>query len=85
MGRILFLLILVICIYFLGRSIFAPRPPHTSGRERGRANKAPLDTELVQDPQCQLYIPRAEAVRRSIRGRTYHFCSRECADKFERA
>ena len=85
MGRLLFLLILIICIYCVGRSIFAPRSSHTSGRARGRANKASLDTELVQDPHCQLYIPRTEAVRRSIRGTTYYFCSRECADKFKRA
>ena len=85
MGRLLFLLILVVCIYYLARSIFAPRPPRTSDPRHPRGDEASQDTDLVQDPYCQLYIPKAQALRRSIGGRTYYFCSRECADKFEKA
>ena len=39
--------------------------------------------EMVQDPFCKTYIPRREAIRKSIGGKEHFFCSKECADKFE--
>ncbi len=39
--------------------------------------------EMVQDPWCKTYIPLREAEKRVIRGQTYFFCSKACADKFE--
>ncbi len=85
MGRLLFLRLLIMAIYYLARGIFAPQQKRTSGRASRRTRDAPPHTDLVQDPLCQLYVPKTDAVKRSIRGRTYYFCSRECADKFERA
>ncbi len=38
--------------------------------------------ELVQDPNCKLYIPSRSSVKRVIEGRTFCFCSEECAKKF---
>jgi YHS domain-containing protein len=38
--------------------------------------------EMVQDPQCKTYIPRRQAVQKTIEGRTVHFCSEACATKF---
>ena len=38
--------------------------------------------ELVQDPNCKLYIPSRSPVKKVIEGRTYSFCSEECAKKF---
>jgi YHS domain-containing protein len=39
--------------------------------------------EMVQDPSCKTYIPRRDAQKRSVAGREYFFCSKECADKFQ--
>ena len=34
--------------------------------------------EMVRDPQCGVYLPRSNALKRRIRGSTVYFCSREC-------
>ena len=38
--------------------------------------------DMVQDPVCKTYIPRRDAIKKSIKGRQYFFCSEECASKF---
>ena len=48
-----------------------------------RADGGPVD-EMVQDPSCMTYIPKRTAYRKVIAGREFFFCSRECAEKFER-
>jgi YHS domain-containing protein len=47
-----------------------------------RSENGGVIDEMVQDPQCKMYIPRREAVEKAIDGRTYHFCSDACAAKF---
>ncbi len=39
--------------------------------------------ELVQDPQCKLYIPKSSSVKKTVGGRAYSFCSEECARRFQ--
>lgn len=41
-------------------------------------------TEMVKDPNCDTYIPKTEAIERTIRGATRHFCSEKCAEEFSR-
>jgi len=38
--------------------------------------------ELVQDPNCKLYIPSRSSVKKVIEGHTYSFCSEECAKRY---
>ena len=47
-----------------------------------RSENGGVIDEMVQDPQCKMYIPRREAVEKAIDGRTYNFCSDACAAKF---
>jgi Cu+-exporting ATPase len=43
-------------------------------------------TEKVKDPVCEMQIaPAQAAATREHGGRTYHFCSRSCVDKFDAA
>lgn len=46
----------------------------------------PLDNRepdvLVQDPVCQTFIPRREALRTEKGGKTYFFCSEGCLKRF---
>jgi YHS domain-containing protein len=46
----------------------------------------PLDSRepdvLVQDPVCQTFIPRREALRTEKEGKTYFFCSEGCLKRF---
>ncbi len=50
--------------------------------QRKRLNREPEPEELVQDPQCQTYIPSRTAVRKRVGGREYYFCGKECVRKF---
>ena len=47
-----------------------------------RSENGGVIDEMVQDPQCKMYIPRREAIEKAVDGRTYHFCSDACAAKF---
>jgi YHS domain-containing protein len=46
----------------------------------------PLDNQepdvLVQDPVCQTFIPRREALRTEKGGKVYFFCSEGCLKRF---
>lgn len=39
---------------------------------------------LVQDPVCQTFIPRGDALRAEKDGKVYFFCSEGCLKKFLR-
>jgi YHS domain-containing protein len=42
----------------------------------------PLSGELKKDPSCGTYISAATAIKQTVGGQTYHFCSAECRDKY---
>jgi hypothetical protein len=51
---------------------------HFRGRRTKARNSAPGTEqveEMVLDPQCQSYVPKAEAVQKAGK----YFCSQECA------
>lgn len=78
--RFLFLLAVFWVVSRLLRSLFAPtsrRPGPGYGPRRPREQAGgprPAGGELVQDPQCGVYIPKETALRS---GDAY-FCSEEC-------
>jgi YHS domain-containing protein len=78
--RQIFILALLIALgYVISRLLF-PRhrvPPTAASRTPGSAIE-----EMVQDPFCHLYLPRAEAIRQRIRGQDHYFCSPGCLEKF---
>jgi len=39
--------------------------------------------EMVLDPQCRTYIVKGRSVSRRIKGTVIHFCSTDCADRYE--
>lgn len=53
----------------------------TADRMEGPQSKG----EMVQDPACGLYIPRASAVSGRVRGEDRHFCSADCLEKYRKA
>lgn len=80
MLRLLILLILLFLLYKIVRNLLA------SGKEDGqtrRRDRRSTINELVQDPVCHTYIPLRDSEKRTIMGKAYFFCSKECADKFE--
>jgi YHS domain-containing protein len=40
--------------------------------------------QMVQDPVCRVYVPRGVAVEEMIGGQSYYFCSRTCAEAFQK-
>ncbi len=39
--------------------------------------------EMVQDPVCNVYIQKSTALRKTVSGEVYYFCSSECMMKFK--
>lgn len=46
------------------------------------APQIPLTGELKKDPSCGTYISAATSVKESVGGETFHFCSKQCRDKY---
>ena len=74
-------LILIFLVFFLYRAV---RKYISIGQktEQGPGD-GPVD-EMVQDPSCMTYIPRRSAQRKVVGGKEFFFCSKECAEKFEK-
>ena len=78
MIRLLIFTFLAYLLYRLLRGLL------TAGKHHRREQETGLVDEMVQDPVCKTYIPMRDAERRVFGGRTYFFCSKACADKFEK-
>lgn len=64
-------------IFRVVRQAFTLKTPQRRADETG-----PVD-EMVQDSTCLAYIPKSTAIRKKVHGKTFYFCSQECADKFK--
>jgi len=78
MIRFLIFVILAYIAYRTVKAIFRPKEEVSGAQDRG------VIDEMVQDPQCKTYVPKREAVKRTIAGATHFFCSDTCADKFQK-
>jgi YHS domain-containing protein len=77
-------LLLLILLFFVGYSFFQalfPSGPKGGGK---RDNSKAKGEEMVQDPQCGTYLPLSEALKTTIRGQHYYFCSRNCRNLFKK-
>jgi YHS domain-containing protein len=43
----------------------------------------PTQEALKKDPVCGTFLPASSAVKKTVNGQTYYFCSAECRDKFK--
>ena len=71
MARLALFGIAVIIVIFLARLIF----PSSS-------SKQPNPTEMVQDPNNGVYIPKTEAIKKTINGKEYYFSSEQSAKDY---
>ena len=46
------------------------------------AEKTSRGEEMIQDPECGTYVPRNDAVKAQVKGKTQYFCSNDCRDKY---
>jgi YHS domain-containing protein len=51
------------------------------GKQRGPGDKIITD-EMVSDPYCKVYIPKRDAIKTTVAGKTLYFCSKECKKKY---
>lgn len=79
MYRLVLILGLLVVLYFLVRKALRefskPSLPN-------QGSAAP--DQMIQDPVCRVYIPRANAVSATIGGQNYYFCSTNCAQTFQK-
>ncbi|MGH7233002.1 MAG: YHS domain-containing protein [Nitrospiraceae bacterium] len=76
MWRLLIVIVLLIVLYFLLRSAL---------RElRGQPSQLLDKDQMIQDPVCRTYVPKASAISARIGGQTYYFCSSGCAEIFQK-
>ncbi len=79
MYRIILILLLLITLYFLLRRAIR------EFKGQGRVGSLLLNkNQMVQDPVCRVFVPRGSAVTEDIGGQIYFFCSRSCAQTFQK-
>ena len=77
-------ILLLLILRMLVRLIFPPRGRTTPTRP---PNSGPLERaggELVRDPQCGTYVPKARAIAVQRGGEMLYFCSAKCRDEHGR-
>jgi|WetSurSiteA1Bulk_404760.scaffolds.fasta_scaffold27122_2 YHS domain-containing protein len=78
--RFILFCILIFVLFRLLKSIFPPRPSADSRilfrNEKGAVN------EMVQDPQCGVYVAKKDAYANRVETDLLYFCSEECCHKY---
>lgn len=55
---------------------------HPNQQVDDETSEREIGGEMVKDPMCQTYIPKAIAIQRNINGEIHYFCSDKCASNF---
>lgn len=79
MIRFAVLALLIGVFFLLIRTYFTP-----GTRKEDEEITTGTSAEMVQDPNCETYIPKDQAVEKWVHGKILHFCSETCADEFSR-
>jgi len=82
MMRFILFLLLAYCGYLLWR--YVKKKVLLPEQDRGQAAKQghPTVAELVQDPQCGVYVVKDKAVKDKIGGKEVYFCSETCRSRY---
>jgi YHS domain-containing protein len=76
-GRLVIAMLWGVLFYLLWKMFFPSRP-----KLGGRDHPEKQTESMVQDPNCETFIPQARALRKTIRGETHYFCSKECLQAY---
>jgi YHS domain-containing protein len=76
MARLILFIVVVFILYYVLH--FLIKDPSL----RKKVNRRDEPEELVQDPYCQTYVPKASAVKKRIAGKDCYFCNPECLRKY---
>jgi YHS domain-containing protein len=83
MSRLIAGLIIGYLIYLVIRKVAQALGLWPQVPQSGAQNREP--DVLVQDPVCQTFIPRKEALKVEKDGKVYFFCSEGCLKRFRRS
>ncbi len=70
---------LIILAYVYIKKIFQGGPSLTEKNKAGQ-----ITDEMVRDPACGIYVPKNNAVRKTISKQEFFFCSIDCAEKYKK-
>lgn len=85
MYRLFLIIFLLIVLYLLLRQLLHSFNNSTrDGRSisAGVAERGEEHDQMIEDPICHTFVPKQIAVIEEMGGRTYCFCSKECAVMF---
>jgi len=80
------ILILAILFYIAYRIIVSGNKKSQKPVSRNNRTDAstPVDDVLEEDPVCKRLVPRKQAKRANVNGKTYYFCSDDCCEAFRK-
>jgi uncharacterized protein len=83
MGKLFALAILAMMVYFSLKSFFKPieKPGKDPVFKKKQSDPA---TEMVQDPECGVYVDPAIALSLEAKGKVHYFCSEDCLNNFQK-
>ncbi len=70
-------------VFYVGYTLFsAIKRSLSAPKNQTPAEKSRAGETMERDPQCGTYVPRGDAIHKSIQGTTYYFCSNKCRDEY---
>ena len=81
--RFILTLAIIYLAYRLGKYIV-----QLSDKNRQRVSRSHgeiASEDLIKDPQCGTYVPQSSAVKSTIGGEDFYFCSETCRDRYREA
>ncbi len=76
-ATIIVITVLRVVIGLIGRAVGELFQPDTPQK------RTPSGGELVQDPVCGIYVSTETRLKKTVEGKTYHFCSEGCMKRFQ--
>jgi len=79
--------VLPLIVFLILRAVFRSLRAsfNSSVAHKPEGGAGPAGGELKRDPVCGTYVAENAAVTSKIGGRTLHFCSQACRDKYRAA
>jgi YHS domain-containing protein len=62
---------------------FGTASSNAGARPGPRMPSPPVPEALKKDPVCGTFVAPSTALRKTVKGETYYFCSQECQSKFK--
>ena len=78
MYKIITILILLVILFYMVRRALREwgQPKHEKA--------TPGKDVMIQDPVCKVYVASGTAIVEEVEGKSYYFCSQDCARHFRR-